>query len=167
MNFVMKSGKRGDPIYSNMFCTMRVVDSQHVLELQEKYAAKTSKLLQNAKEGMMKSLNVKRLEIGGKPAMQTEVNFDLAAMPGAGSQPRRPGNDDGLGGTMLTYFVAADEHTILMGLGVSQERMAAALDVLKQPRKSLAEDTDVTVTAAMLPADSQWAVYVSRAATCS
>jgi hypothetical protein len=39
--------------------------------------------------------------------------------------------------------------------------MAAALDVLKQPRKSLAQDADVSVTAAMLPADSQWIAYMS------
>ena len=67
----------------------------------------------------------------------------------------------GVGGKMLVYHVAADEHTVLMGIGVSQERMAAALDVVKQPRKSLAEDADVSVTAAMLPADSQWVAYMS------
>jgi hypothetical protein len=67
----------------------------------------------------------------------------------------------GVGGKMLLYYVAADEHTVLMGAGVSQERMAAALDVLKQPRKSLAEDADVSVTAAMLPAHPQWVAYLS------
>ena len=32
MSFVMKTGKRGDPIYSNMFCAMRVDNSQRFLE---------------------------------------------------------------------------------------------------------------------------------------
>ena len=67
----------------------------------------------------------------------------------------------GVGGKMLLYYVAADERTVLMGIGVSQERMVAALDMVKQPRKSLAEDTDVSVTAGMLPANSQWVAYVS------
>jgi hypothetical protein len=35
------------------------------------------------------------------------------------------------------------------------------VDVLKQPKKSLAEDADVAVTAAMLPEKSQWVAYVS------
>ena len=81
----------------------------------------------------------------------------------AGPEANRAVLDEmmGVGGKMLFYYVAADEHTVLMGIGVSQERMAAALDVLKQPRKSLAEDADVSVTAAMLPADSQWVAYMS------
>ena len=74
-------------------------------------------------------------------------------MPGAEANRAVLDEMMGVGGKMLLYFVAADEHTVLMGIGVSQERMAAALDVLKQPRKSLAEDADVSVTAAMLPAD--------------
>ena len=81
----------------------------------------------------------------------------------AGSEASRAFLDQmmGVGGKMLLYYVAADEHTVLMGAGVSQERMAAALDVLKQPRKSLAEDADVSVTAAMLPAHPQWVAYLS------
>jgi hypothetical protein len=39
--------------------------------------------------------------------------------------------------------------------------MAAAVDVVKQPRKSLGEDADVSVTAAMLPAGSQWVAHLS------
>ncbi len=161
MNFVMKTGKRGDPIYSNMFGTMRVDNSQKVLDLQEKYAGVASKLMQNAKQGILKSITAKRLEIAGKPALQQEMNFDLSSM--AGPEANRVLMDEmmGIGGTMLVYYVAADEHTVLMGIGVSPERMAAALDVLKQPRKSLAEDADVSLTAAMLPADSQWVAYMS------
>ena len=161
MNFVMKTGKRGDPIYSNMFGTMRVDNSQRFLDLQEKSAENANKLLQNAKQGILKSMTVKRLEIAGKPALQQEMNYDLSSM--AGPEANRAVLDQmmGIGGKMLFYYVAADEHTVLMGIGVSQERMAAALDVLKQPKKSLAEDADVAVTAAMLPADPQWVAYVS------
>ena len=37
MNFVMKTGKRGDPIYSNMFSAMQSTTPQRFLDLQEKY----------------------------------------------------------------------------------------------------------------------------------
>ncbi len=161
IRFVMKTGKRGDPIYSNMFCAMGVDNSQRFLAMQEKYAENTNKLLQNAKQGMLKSITVKRLEIAGQPALQQEVNFDLSNIGGAEANRAALDAMLGIGGKMLFYHVAADEHTVLMGIGVSQERMAAALDVVKQPRKSLAEDADVSLTAAMLPADAQWVAYIS------
>ncbi len=161
VSFVMKSGTRGDPIYSNMFSAMRVDNAQRVLDLFEKLTANADKLVQGAKQGVLKSITVKRLEIAGKAALQQEVNFDLSSIAGAEANRAVLEEMLGVGGKMLLYYVAADEHTVLMGIGVSQERMAAALDVIKQPRKSLAEDADVAVTAAMLPADSQWVVYVS------
>ncbi len=161
MSFVMKTGKRGDPIYSNMYMAIQVENSKTLLDLQEKSAANANKLMQNAKPGIMKSTTVKRLEIAGKPALLQEMNYDVSKIAEEGMNRAALDQMLGLGGQMLIYYVAADEHTVLAGVGVSQERMAAALDVLKQPKKSLGEDTDVAVTAAMLPAESQWVAYVS------
>ena len=161
MNFVMKTGRQGDPIYSNMFCVLRVENSRRVLDLQEKYAENTGKLLKNAKEGILKSIAGKRLEIAGRPALQHEMTFDLSSLPGADANRVMLDEVLGIGGKVVLYQVAADEHTLLMGIGVSPERMAAALDVLKQPRKSLAEDANVSATAALLPADAQWVAYLS------
>ena len=157
----MKTGKRGDPIYSNMYMAIQVENSKTLLDLQEKSAANANKLMQNAKPGIMKSTTVKRLEIAGKPALLQEMNYDVSKIAEEGMNRAALDQMLGLGGQMLIYYVAADEHTVLAGVGVSQERMAAALDVLKQPKKSLGEDTDVAVTAAMLPAESQWVAYVS------
>jgi hypothetical protein len=161
MGYVMKSGRTGDPIYSNMFYTMRVDSSSRVLELLEELTKIVNKLIQDAKPEMLKSITVKRLEIAGKPALQEEVNFDLPNIAGPAANRAILDEMLGIGGKMLVYHVAADDRTVLMGIGVSQERMAAALDVLKQPRKSLAEDADVSITAAMLPPQSQWVAYVS------
>ena len=51
MSFVMKTGKRGDPIYSDIYGAMQVENSQRLLDLQEKSAANMGKIMQNAKEG--------------------------------------------------------------------------------------------------------------------
>jgi hypothetical protein len=161
MEFVMKTGKRGDPIFGNIYCVMTVDNSQQVLDLQEKYVEHTNKRLQNAKQSVLKSTTAKRLEIAGKPALQEEASFDLSNIRGAEADHAVAAEMLGVGGKMVGYVVAADEHTVLVGLGVSQERMAAALDVLKQPKKSLAEDTALSLTAAMFPAGSQWVAYVS------
>jgi len=151
ISFVMRTGKRGDPVNSNMFCAMHVDSSQRFLELQEKYTEKWNKLIQDAKQGVLKSMTAKRLEIAGKPALQQEMNFDLSSMAGPGNDRAVLDEVVGVGGKMLFYQVAADEHTVITGIGVSQERMVAALDIVKQPRKSLAEDGDVSAAAAMLP----------------
>ncbi|MGO9114264.1 MAG: hypothetical protein ACLP9L_34040 [Thermoguttaceae bacterium] len=161
LSFVMKTGKRSDPVLSDMFSVTRVDNSQQVLDLLEKAAEAASKLLQNAKQGILKSMTIKRLEIAGKPAIQQEMNYDVSSMAGPEASRAMLDQMMGIGGKMLLYYVAADKHTVLMGIGVSQERMAAAVDVLKQPRKSLAEDADVSVTAAMLPANPQWVAYIS------
>jgi hypothetical protein len=165
MNVVMKTGKRGDPIYSNISGAIRVENSQRLLDLQEKYAESTGKQLQTATKQLgLKATSVKKLEIAGKPALQQEMEFEVPGVAGpAGPDAGRALLDAmlGVGGKTVLYYVAAEEHTVLMGLGVSQERMKAALDILKQPRKSLAEDADVGVTAAMLPSDAQWVAYLS------
>ena len=49
MSMVMKTGKRGDPIYSNIFATIEVDNSQRLLDLQEKSAENMNKIMQNAK----------------------------------------------------------------------------------------------------------------------
>jgi len=161
VNFVMLSSKRGDSICSNMFSAMRVDNARQVLDTVEKRAASTDKLIQNAKMGFVKSMTVKRLEIAGKPALQQEMNVELSGM--GAPEANRAVLDEmfGASGKMLVYYAAADEHTVVIGVGVSQERMVAALDVVRQPKKSLAGDADVSVTAAMLPADAQWVAYAS------
>jgi hypothetical protein len=161
MNFVMKTARRGDPIYSNLFMSMHVQNAQKILDYQEQYAGNTGKLIEKAKQGMLKSTSIKRLEIAGRPALEQDVNFDLSGMGGGEANRAVFEEMMGIGGKMVFYHVAADEHMVLMGMGVPQERMAAAIDVVKQPKKSLAEDPDVSVTAAMLPADAQWVLYIS------
>ena len=161
MNLVMKIGKRGDPLYSNIFSTMRVDNARQMFDLQEKYTENSGKRFQQAKPGMFKSMTVKRLEIAGKPALQQEIALALPNLPGGEGGQALFDQMFGPGGKMVLYYVALDEHRIVMGMNVSPERMATALDIIKQPKKCLAEDADVSVTAAMLPANSQWVAYVS------
>ena len=162
MSFVWKQGKRSDPIYSNMYATMKVDDSAQLLATQEKYVERVNKFVKDSKQPAIKSMEAKRLQVAGKPAMQMEMTMDFSEMPGGTEQSRAMFDMMfGVGNKMLVYNVAADEHTVVMGIGVPQERMAAALDVLAQPKKSLAEDADLSATVAMLPEKSQWVVFLS------
>ena len=158
MSFVWKVGKRSDPVYSNMHGTMKLEDSEKFLAAQEKYLAATGKMLKDSNEPTFKSIEGKRLQVAGKPALQMDMNFNQA-----GGQMEQAMMDEmlGPGGKMTSYYVADDKQTVAFGAGVPQERMVAALEVLKQPKKSLAEDAELSVTAAMLPVGSQWVFFVS------
>jgi hypothetical protein len=161
MSFVWKQGKRSDPIYSNMYAAMKVDDSAQLLATQEKYIARINKMMKDAKQPMIKSMEAKRLQVAGKEALEMETTMDFSQVPGAEQSRTMLDMMFGVGNKMLVYNVAADEHTVVMGIGVPQERMPAALDVLKQPKKSLAEDADLSATVAMLPEKSQWVVFLS------
>ncbi len=161
MSFVWKQGKRSDPIYSNMYATMKVDDSAQILATQEKYVERVNKMMKDAKQPFMKSMEAKRLQVAGKPALELETAMDFSEVPGAEQGRAMLDMMFGVGNKMLVYNVAADEHTVVMGIGVPQERMAAALDVLTQPKKSLAQDADLSATLAMLPEKSQWVMFLS------
>jgi hypothetical protein len=161
MNFVWKLGKRSDPIYSNMYGTMKLDDSEKFLAAQEKYVAAAKKMIKDAKESGLDSIEAKHLRVAGKPALQMEMAFDFSSMPGADAARAMIDEFIGPSGKMAAYYVANDKQTAVFGVGVPQEKMVTALEVLKQPKKGLAEDAELSVTAAMLPAGSQWVFYVS------
>ena len=144
-----------------MFSVLGVDNSRQFLESLEKYAGGANKLLEKAKHGMLKSIDAKRLEIAGKPAVRLEMKLDLSSLSGPEGGQAVLEDMMGFGGKIVMHYVAADEHTVVMGLGVSEDRLVAAMAVLKQPKKSLAQDAVVSVTAALLPAGSQWVAYIS------
>jgi hypothetical protein len=161
VSFAWKQGRRSDPIYSNMYATMKVDDSAQILAMQEKCVERFNKLVKDGKQPAIKSMEAKRLQVAGKPAVQMETTMDFSGAPGGEQSRAMLDMMFGVGNKMLVYNVAADEHTVVMGIGVPQERMAAALDVLAQPKKSLAEDADLSATLAMLPEKSQWVMFLS------
>ena len=67
----------------------------------------------------------------------------------------------GPGGKLKTLIVAIDDHTVALSFGESSPLIMRAIASLKQPADGLAGDADLVKVAAMLPAGSQWAGYVS------
>jgi hypothetical protein len=161
MSFVWKQGKRSDPIYSNMHATVKVEDSARYLAAQQRYVDRFDKLAQEGKAPGVKSMEAKVLQVAGKTALLMETTINYGEVPGV--EQSRPMFDAlfGVGNKMLVYNVATDEHTVLMGIGVPQERMASAVEVLSQPKRSLAEGADLSATLAMLPEKPQWVAFIS------
>ena len=159
MSFVWKVGRRSDPIFSNMYGSVKLDDAEKFLAAQEKYLASLAKLNKESKELMTKSIETKRLLVAGKPAMQTEMTYDFSGLPDAEAARGTIDEMFGPSGKLQAYYVADDKQTAVYGIGVPQERMVTALDVLSQPKKSLAEDAELAATAAMLPAGAVGLLY--------
>ena len=144
---------------------MDVDNSGKQLDLEERNVEKTNKLLQNAKQGDSKSLSAKRLEILGRRAVQHQFTVDFSNTPDPFARTLFDAITGGAG-KMVVYQVAADEHTVLTGIGVSQERMAAAVGQLKQPSGALPKtQTSPGPRRCSRRTRSGWSTSVS-AATC-
>src|SRR5208337_5007847 len=55
LSIVMKTGGRGDPLYSNMYGSFRVDNAEQFLAGYEKQIAAMKEILKDAKEGMFKA----------------------------------------------------------------------------------------------------------------
>ena len=84
---VMQPGKRGEPIYSNIFGCLRVENASRYLEQYQEQMQAANQVLKQAAGGLMKPTEVKRLEIGGHPALELQVTIPLPKLaednPGA------------------------------------------------------------------------------------
>ncbi len=161
MAMCMKIGKSGEPIYSNIYGTLHVDNAQEFLAKTLKKQEAMNELLKEAKDGAVKPMIITKIEIAGKPAVQQEMTFDFSKMPGTAGNPAMMDAMFGPDGKMVMYYVPVDEHTVFVGAGISKERMATAMNVIKDPKRSLAADADVAIVKAMLPTGAQGVVYVS------
>lgn len=161
---VMKTAKRSDPIYSNMFGILRVDHAAGMLDTYEKQIADTNKVIKEAKGGMLRPMTVKRTRVGGKPALEMEMTIPFPkasqAMP---SQQKMMELMFGVGGRLRATLVAADEHTVVLGYNAAKDAMDASLEAAKTGRSGLSAESDVAATTALLSPRAQWIGYVSPA----
>jgi hypothetical protein len=165
LSLVMKPGKRGEPIYSNIFGCLRVQNAPRYLEQYQEQMQAANQVLKQAAGGLMKPTEVKRLEIGGHPALELQVTIPLPKLaednPGARAQQAILQMMFGPTNKMTAYLAVASESMVVMGYGTPPERVGELIDLVRSGKAGLAGDADLTATAALLPAGAQWVGYVS------
>jgi hypothetical protein len=165
LSLVMKTGKRGEPIYSNMFGTIRVANAPQYLAQYEKQMEAQNRILKEAKDGILKPMEVKKTEIGGRPALEVEVTIPLPKTDGEGPMQEMQQSMMqamfGPNNKMKIYLTAANETTLVMGYGTTPEKVGEASEMVRSAKPGFAADKDVAATAALLPAGAQWVGYVS------
>jgi hypothetical protein len=165
LSVVMKPGKRGEPIYSNIFACLRVDSAPRYLDQYQTQIQAVNQVLKQAAGGLMKPTEVKRLEIGGHPALELQVTIPLPKIaegnPAQVAQQAMMRLMFGSTNKVTVYVAAANETTAVLGYGTTPERVRELIELIGSGKAGLAGDTDLAATAAGLPAGAQWVAYVS------
>jgi hypothetical protein len=163
ISMMIGPGQPGEPILSDMVAIYGVENAKKYLEDYEKYLQTLNGIAKDSKTpDAKKFVSVKKTEIGGRPALETEMSLAVAA-----KAKEAPGFEEtmgkifGPGGKNKNLAVAVDDHTVAISFGNSSPLILRVIAALKQPAESLATDADVVKTAALLPSGGQWSGYLS------
>lgn len=157
MALTMGVGDMDDGMYSQMVGLMRIEDAKAYLENYEKSFAKMTELM---KEGAWAdAYQVERLQVQGKSVVHLVMDMAKFQMGNAPAELMEDtyqklfGND----GKMSIYLTDANDSTVVMAY-TSVDNLKRALKAVESD--GLAGDEQLQTTAAMLPADAQWAGYI-------
>jgi hypothetical protein len=159
---VAKTGKRGEPIFGNIFATFRVDNAPQHLEQYEKDTEAQNRIVKGAKQSGVKFAEVKKTQIGGRPALEVEETVPLTKAES--EDPAQQAMMQAWFGPnykMTTYLAAANETTVVEGLGTTPQKVGEVIEMVRSAKPGLAADKDVAATAALLPAGAQWVAYFS------
>jgi len=114
MSLMIGPGQPGEPILTDMLALYGVEDAKKYLEAYEKFFQAMEGAGKDAKAASEKKLfSVKKTEVGGKPALETEM-----ALPLSPKAKEMPGFEEtmqkllGADGKYKNLIVAVDEHTV-------------------------------------------------------
>ena len=165
VSMVMKPGRRGEPIYSNIFAWLRVNDAAGYLDQAKEQIQALNQLAKEAPNSLMKPAEVKPIQIGGHAALELLVTIPLPKATGNGPEQQMQqammqvmfGPSD----KVTAYEAVANPRTVVVGYGTTSERVGQVIDLLANGKAGLAGDADLAATAALLPAGAEWVGYVS------
>ncbi len=162
MSMVMGVGKPGASLYRGMSLLMHVDNAETYMKNYAKMLREMSEWGKEAKLPLYQFDEPKQIKIGDTTGMQFAMDMS-AALGAAGENPAARemlkklfGGED-----KLNFFLApVDERTVAVAY-VSKDALIEVMKAAKKPKTGLAADPSVAKTAAMLPADSQWVIFIS------
>jgi len=160
-SMVMQSGQRGEPLYSNIYISMRVDNADQFFAAYEKQIDAMKDLLKDVKEGILKPPVSKKIEIDGKPALEVEFTIPVPKMVGNAMVEKMMQAMFGPDNKATMYILKGDEKTVYLSVGASQEKLLRAIALGKDEKKGLLADADVAATIALLPAGAHGVALIS------
>jgi hypothetical protein len=163
VSLMLGPGQPGEPILSDTVAIYGVENAKKYLEDYENYLQAFNGPAKDAKTpNAKKFVSVKKTEISGRPALETEMSLPLSAKAkDAFGLEETMGKIFGPGGKYKNLAVAVDDHTVAISFGNSGPLILRVIAALKQPADGLMSDADVVKTAALLPSGSQWVGFLS------
>lgn len=164
MSMVWSVGKANEPIFAGVLGVVKVDDAKAYLAGYEKGMAAMSELLKGA-DAPFPSYEIKRVDVGGFSVL--EVTMDLAKALPPGGDPNQKQIMEmmfGKGGKMTISMAGIDATTVLMVYKPAAD-IKETLEGFKKKAPGVAADADVAKLTAQLPANSQWAMYISPQGT--
>jgi hypothetical protein len=159
-SMTMGAGRDDEPILHEMAGVYRVDDAAGFLDAYQKYCEAIREFENKANSPKLKiAPTVKKTEMSGRPALELEMAFppEVSQAPGFGEKMSKLFGSEG---KMRFVLIAADDHTVAYTVA-DEKPVSRILESLKQGSADLSADPNVAKTAALMPKDAQWAIYVS------
>jgi hypothetical protein len=157
MSMVWQVGKEGQPAFASLAASMHTDDAAAYMVNYEKSIAVMNELAKELNLPFLPSYEIKKVKVEGKPAL--EMSVDLAAVAGLPEEMQGMfKNMFGADGKMTVSMAARDDKNVVM-----RYTPASGLKELLSAKTGLAADPGIAQANKLLPASSQWALYVSPA----
>jgi hypothetical protein len=150
-------GKEGEPMFAGMVASMHTDDAAAYLANYEKSIGAMNELVKELNIPFLPAYEIKKVKVDGKPAL--EMSMDLTAVAGLPEEMQGMfKNMFGPDGKMTIAIAARDEKNVVM-----RYTPAKGLKEVLNVKTGLAADAGIMQVNKLLPAGSQWALYISPA----
>jgi hypothetical protein len=161
MSMVMFTGGKDDPLYGNLYGTMRMPNSDQYMDAARKSMEQWNELTEASSSDVKLTYEIAEVDIAGKKALK--MTNDVLAAAGDDDVPMmKPmfekmfGND----GKLVMFWTPTDEHTVVMAIS-SEEQAKESAGWTASSESGLAENAQVKATTKLLNPAAPWTMYVS------
>jgi hypothetical protein len=165
-SYVMGIPQSGKSIYSQMYGLIKVDNAEQYLRDYETNMSQYATILKSINIPTLPVCDLNKIEMGDVPVLEMTMDMSgaLKDMQKQGAPQAAAFTQMLLGGGRSTvHFAAAGPTTVAMAWG-ELENLKAVLESAKSPAdSSLAADSGVKATAAMLPKGAQWRGFLNPA----
>lgn len=158
---VMLAGGEGDPLYSNIVGVLEVDSAEEYMAATKTSMSLWNELTAASTSDIKMIYETQDVEVGGLKGVL--VITDVMAAVGDEDVPGvKPAMEAmfGEGAKMRVYVLAADENTVIMGVG-SEEGVAASAQRAIAGESGLASSATVQTTASLLDSSAPWTGFLS------
>jgi hypothetical protein len=160
MSMVLETGDEDDPLYSNFYGVLKIDDAKNYLKNYRAAIKMWNEIIAEANPAFNMQYEVSDVQVDGHDGMLMVLDVAKAAGEENGAMAPMMEAMFGEGGKMRMYLVAANDDTVVMGIG-AEEDVAKAIERVKSPESGFLESATVQTTVKLLDPQAPWQGYLS------